>query len=159
MARGAKPSWPRRIDAPADALRFYELVASMSASDSYRECHVFNGAADEKGVPLFKFGGRVHAMPKIFCTVLGLEYGRTNCGTRGCINPFHYAVGQQPPMLASDRPEVSVLEGTKDLLDYYIEEKGVEPLFHALRVEIPMEDLSNEDLHAGLSYYLSKRES
>lgn len=153
---GRPPTWMTKIDAPPAAISLYEMIASLQHSDVFKTCHVYSGAHDRhSGVPMFKFEGRVHSMPFVISSFMGIEYGKRTCQTTGCVNPFHYAPPSEritpdqnhfvPPILPED--------GFKDLLDYYVEEVGIALEFTPLREAIPPEDISDANLRTAIQQY------
>ena len=159
--RGRPATWHTKIEAPKAALALYELIANLQNTDAFRTCHVYSGAKDRlSGVPMFKFEGRVHAMPYIISSYMGIEYGKRTCSTPGCVNPFHYAppserllpeqnVFQAPPAVGND---------WNDLIDYYVEERGIKLDYTALRAEIPPEDIDDANLRTAIANYKPVRE-
>ncbi len=156
---GRPPTWLTKIDAPASALRLYAMLAELQNSDAFRTCHPYSGAHTAKGVPLFKFEGRVHAMPYIIASHMGLEYGNKTCSTPGCVNPFHYAPPSErlPQDQTQFTPPQAAGSDWDDLILYYIEEVGVRPInFSALRAAIPVEDMDDHNLRTALQTYQTK---
>jgi hypothetical protein len=156
VKRGRPPTWHSKIQAPLAAIALYEMIADLQNTDAFRTCHVYSGAVDKKtGLPMFKFEGRVHAMPYVISSYMGIEYGKRICNTDGCVNPFHYA----PP---SERVEPSVnhfqapqAAGSdwNDLVDYYVEEVGVPLDYSKLRAAIPAEDIDDANLRTAVLNY------
>jgi hypothetical protein len=151
---GRKTSWPTKIDAPPEALALYEMISSLQHSTAFKTCHPYQGATSKNtGIPMFKFEGRVHAMPYIICSFMGIEYGTRNCKTYGCMNPFHYS---PPPRISGaqmahiDLPMPTLAPDYHDLLEYYVEEVGIQPNYTALRAAIPTDDISDAALRAAV---------
>lgn len=154
--RGRPPVWQTRIKAPPLALELYRLMARLQNSDAFRTCHVYEGSHDHAGIPMFKFGGKVTAMPYVISTFMGVEYGTKTCQTPGCTNPFHYAPPTDrinPALMEFVAPTPAVDEGWTDLIDYYVEDKGIALEFKPLREAIPLEDIGDDALRGAIEMY------
>lgn len=154
--RGRPPTWHSKIEAPAAALKLYELLAGLQNTDAFRTCHIYSGAMDKhNGIPMFKFEGRVHAMPYVISSFMGLEYGKKTCATPGCVNPFHYAPPSEriTPDLNHFQAPQQVGNDWNDLIDYYVEEVGIALDYTKLREAIPAEDIDDANLRTAIANY------
>lgn len=154
--KGRPQVWQTKIIAPPEALALYEMIASLQHSTAFKGCHVYSGARDRhSGIPMFKFEGRVHSMPFIVTSFMGLEYGKRNCQTPGCMNPFHYTPPSErvtPDQNHFLAPVMSP-DDNLDLLDYHVEECGIPCDFTSLRAAIPPEDISDANLRTAIEQY------
>lgn len=149
----ARPkTWFKKVTAPPEAMAFYEMIAMLQDSGAFRECHPCEGAVDHAGVPVIKWQGRVHALPYVISSVMGIEYGKRKCSTRNCINPFHYAV---PDRVGGEPLIPTIPQGDQwnSLVDFYVEDKGLELSYPVLRAAIPREDIDDENLQAAIRNY------
>ncbi len=99
-------------------------------------------------------------MPFIISSFMGIEYGKRNCETPGCVNPFHYAPPSEritPDQNQFLAPPPQDSDSDLDLLDYYVEDMGVQCDFTSLRPRIPVEDISDVNLRAAILKYRSPK--
>lgn len=154
---GRPLTWMTKIDAPPEAQAFYEMLAAMQHSRAFKTCHIYKGSVDKKtGIPMLRFEGRVHSMPYVISSFMGIEYGRRNCQTPGCVNPFHYAPPDRPvQQVKMDEAIAPPATGDdwNDLIDYYVEEQGVKLNYLALRAAIPEEDINEFALRTAIENY------
>lgn len=106
---------------------------------------------------MIKFNKRVTSLPFVIASYMGLPYGKQQCTTVGCCNPFHYLPTGVHILVQGkeeqDRTLDTGLEDWVDLVEYTIDKNMVrkeDVSFETLRALIPAEDLNDEQLTAAL---------
>ncbi len=163
--RGRPQVWPSKIVAPPLAIELYQLIGKLQKSDDFETCHIYKGAR-LNGEPMIKFNGKSTGLAFVVASYMGLPSSTQKCDTPGCCNPFHYLPnGTDGGRLIEGNESKEVIgvhdisvEEWSDLIDYEIDRRAMkreDVNFDSVRAIVMVEDLSDEQLKAGLQHYLS----